>query len=139
MKKTLYWTLFGIESAGMVFILYEALPLYRRLIRGPGGEQPGSRLLLPGLLAVVVMQVSYWTKRRVRPPIAGRSVFLGHILLFLSRLIFIFAGALLSLVLLTRSADTRTSPLGIAILVAVTFAQFCHLRELETGARRFEE
>src|SRR5215510_925475 len=140
MKKIWYWTMFGIESAGMAFILYKTLPLYRRLLRGPGGDRPGSHLIVPAVCAVIVMQVCYWTKRTVRPPLARRpNALLNHVLLFFSRLCFIFAGAIFSLVIFTRSADTRWSPVGTAILVAATFAQFCYVREIEALARKFEE
>jgi hypothetical protein len=140
MKRIWYWTMFAVESAGMIFILYEALPLYQRLLRGPGGDRPGAHLLLPGVCIVIVMQICYWTMRRIRPRIARRSnAFVAHLLLFLSRLSFIFAGALLSLMLFNRSADTRTSPFGIVMLLATAFAQFCYVRELEALSRKFEE
>ena len=140
MKKFWYWTLFGLETAGMLFILYMALPLYRRLLRGPGGERPGASLLLPGVCVVIVMQIGYWIMRRIRPSIARRrSPFVAHLLLFLARLGFIFTGAFLSLMLLNRSADTSMSVPGVLVLLAVAFAQFCYVRELETLARKFED
>ena len=140
MKKIWYWSMFAVQSAGMLFILYEALPLYRRLLRGPGEDQPGSYLFVPGVCVVIVMQVCYWGNRNVRLRLGlKRNVFLGHILLYLARLSFIFAGAMLSLALFVRSADTRLSSIGIAILVATTFAQFCYARELEALARELEK
>jgi hypothetical protein len=140
MKRIWYWVMFDVESAGMLFILYEALPLYQRLLRGPGGNQPGAYLLLPAVCIVIVMQVCYWTMRRIRPRIARRpNAFVAHLLLFLSRLSFIFAGALLSLMLFNRSADTRVSRFGIVMLLATAFAQFCYVRELEALSRKFEE
>jgi hypothetical protein len=94
----------------------------------------------PALCAVIVMQACYWSMRKIRPPIARRrNVFVGHLLLFLSRLSFIFAGSVLSLALFTRSQDTTVSVPGIVLLLATTFAQFCYVRELEALARKFEE
>ena len=140
MNKIWYWTLFGMESAGMAYIFYRVLPFYRGLLRGPGGDRPGAHLIVPGLCVLLIMQVCYWSKRKVRIPLARRqNAFVAHVLLFLSRLSFIFAGAVLSLAIFTRSADTRFSPIGIAILVAATFAQFCYARELEALSRKFEE
>jgi len=139
MKKTRYWTMFALESAGMIFILWVALPLYRRLLRGPGGNEPGSHLILPGICVVVVMQTCYWSMRRIRPRTARNNVIVAHLLLFLARLSFIFAGSVLSLMLFTRSVDTRLSALGIVLLLATTFAQFCYVRELEALSRRFDE
>jgi len=139
MKKIWYWSMFAIETAGMLFIFYEALPLYGPLIRGAAGAQPGRYLYGPAVGVVVVMQACYWIKRTRRPPIGlRRRIFLGHVVLFFSRLSFIFAGSLLSLVIFTRSADTKFSLVGIALLLAVTFAQFCYARELETLSAGFE-
>jgi hypothetical protein len=78
------------------------------------------------------MQACYWIRRRVRPtpPSRDRPV-LAHLLLFLARLSFIFAGSSASLIIFVRSADTRFSVVGIAILLAAVFAQFCYARELE--------
>src|SRR5215831_20329056 len=102
--------MFAVESAGMFFVFYEALPLYRTLIRGSAGVQPGRYLYAPAAGVVIVMQACYWIKRKARPPIGERRrIFLGHVLLFFSRLSFIFAGSLLSLVIFTRSADTKFS------------------------------
>jgi hypothetical protein len=138
-KRFLYWSLFGVESAGMLAILLTALPLYRKLLVGPGGYRPGRPLVLPILEVTVVMQVSYWTKRLIRPPLRrGDRTVLGHLLLFLARLSFIFAGANLSLLLFRRYADTTISALGAFTLLMASFAQFCYVRELEALARIVE-
>jgi len=139
-KKTWYWTLFGVETAGMVFILYITLPFYRLMLRGPAGDRPGARLILPAVCVVTVMQICYWSKRKIRPPVRRHpNALIANVLLFVSRLSFIFAGAVFSLTVFTRSGDTRTSPIGIAALIAATFAQFCYVRELENLARKFED
>ena len=139
MKRVWYWSLFAAESAGMFFILSEALPFYRTLIRGSAGDRPGRYLYVPAASAVVIMQLCYWIKRKTRPPIwQRRRIFLGHILLFFARLSFIFAGSLLSLVIFTRSEDTQFSVVGIALLLATTFAQFCYARELEILSQLLE-
>jgi hypothetical protein len=139
MKKAVYWVMFALGSAGMLFIFYEALPLYRTLIRGSAGVQPGRNLYVPAACVVIVMQACYWINRKTRPPLGQRRhIFLGHVVLFLARLSFIFAGSLLSIVTFTRSADTRFSVIGIALLLAVTFAQFCYARELEALSASLE-
>jgi hypothetical protein len=89
--------------------------------------------------ATVVMQACYWTKRKIRLRLRhDDNPFLGHVLLFVSRLSFIFAVAAFSLMVFTRSMDTATSPVGIAVLLAATFAQFCYARELEVLGRRMD-
>ena len=138
-KRIVYWVLFGVESAGMLYILWMVLPFYRKLVSGPGGYRPGAPLVLPVLTVTLAMQLSYWTKREMRPPVRrGSNTVGGHLLLFVARLSFIFAGANLSLFLFRRSADTTTSPVGILVLFFSSFAQFCYVRELEALARIVE-
>ena len=138
-KNVAYWILFAFESGGMIFILWIALPLFRRLSAGPGGYRPGAPLTFPVLVVSLAMQVSYWSKRSIRPPVRrGHGILAGHLLLFLARLSFIFAGANLSLVLFRRFADTAVSPVGLLVLFFASFAQFCYVRELEALARIVE-
>ena len=138
-KKVAYWVLFAFESGGMAFILWVGLPLFRKLSAGPGGYRPGAPLMFPVLVVTLAMQTSYWSKRSIRPPIRrGHNVLGGHLLLFLARLSFIFAGANLSLVFFRRFADTTVSPFGLAVLIFASFAQFCYVRELEALGRIVE-
>lgn len=138
-KNIAYWVLFAFESGGMIFILWIALPLFRKLSAGPGGYRPGAPLVFPAFIVSLAMQLSYWSKRSIRPPIRrGHNILAGHLLLFLARLSFIFAGANLSLVLFRRFVDTTTSPIGLAVLIFASFAQFCYVRELEALGRIVE-
>ena len=138
-KKVAYWVLFALESGGMLFILWISLPVYRKLLAGPGGYRPGAPLIGPVLVVAAAMQVSFWSKRSIRPPVRrGHNILGGHLLLFLSRLSFIFAGANLSLLLFRRSVDTIVSPFGVLVLFFASFAQFCYVRELEALARIVE-
>lgn len=137
-KNVAYWILFSLESGGMLFILWIALPIYRRLAAGPGGYRPGQPVIFPVLVVSLAMQLSYWSKRSIRPPIRrARNIPGGHLLLFLSRLSFIFAAANLSLIL-RRYADTTVSVWGVLVLFFASFAQFCYVRELEALGRILE-
>src|SRR4030095_16814436 len=71
-------------------------------------------------------------------PRAGRHLLLAHLLLFFSRLSFIFAGSLLSLSLFRRLTDLEHALPGMLVLLLSAFAQFCYSRELEALARRVE-
>jgi hypothetical protein len=137
-RKVAYWALFSLESVGMAFILWIALPVYQRLASGPGGYRPGHMLTVPVLIVSLAMQLSYWSKRSIRPPIQrGHNIFGGHLLLYLSRLSFIFAGANLSLIL-RRYTDTTFNMFGVFVLFFSCFAQFCYVREFEALARIVE-
>jgi hypothetical protein len=138
-KNVAYWVLFVLESGGMLFILWIALPVYQKLSAGPGGYRPGAPLTFPVLVVSLAMQLSYWSKRSIRPPVRrGHNTLVGHLLLFLARLSFIFAGANLSLLLFRRIVDTTVSAFGVFVLFFASFAQFCYVRELEALARILE-
>ena len=138
-KSVWYWGLFAVESAGMAFVLSVGIPLYRTLLEARLEDRPGRPLLLPVLGVVTVMQVCYWIKYRYRPsPARAAHPLAAHLLLFFSRLSFIFAGSLLSLTLFRRLTDLEGAWPGVLVLLLAAFAQFCYSRELEALARRVE-
>jgi len=131
-----YRLLFAAETAGLVLLLSVGVPLYRLLQLGPGGDRPGDPLHGVILIAIALMQVCYWTKRRFAPAVrAGHSVLAGHLLLFLSRLTFVLVGSYASLVFLVRFKDTTFSIRGVGLLLAALFAVFCYVLELERLGR----
>jgi len=129
-------TLLAVETAAFVVVLFYWLPLYRRLLSGPGGDRPGGDMVYQLLAAVVVMQVCYWTRRRLTAAVLTRpqGELVGHVLLFASRLAFVFVGSSFGL-FIVRAGDTRPSPLGLAGSVWALFAIFCFVLELEQMAR----
>jgi hypothetical protein len=129
-------TLLAVETAAFGVVLAYWLPLYRRLLAGPGGDRPGGDIVYKLLAAVVVMQACYWTRRRLTASRAApaESVLLGHVLLFVSRLAFVFVGSSVGL-FIVRAGDTRPSPAGLAISIWTLFAIFCFVFELEQMAR----
>lgn len=69
----------------------------------------------------------------------SRNPLLGHLILFLSRLNFIFAAAVFSAVYLVRINELDISLLGLVFLSAVLFSIFCYTLELERIGRAFVE
>ncbi len=128
--------LFAAETVAFFVILYYWIPLYRKLLSGPGGDRPGGDLIYIVLAAVVVMQACYWTRRRlaVEGILHSHGEILGHLLLFASRLAFVFVGSSFGL-FIVRVQDTRPSPAGLAISLWALFAIFCFVLELEQMAR----
>jgi hypothetical protein len=135
-QRLWYWILFAVESGCLLAIFAIGLPVYRRLLSGPGGERPGEPLVGLFLPFVVAMQFCYWSKRRFAAAIGmRRNALAGHVLLFVSRLTFVFVGSCFSVVFFVRSQDTTGSPHGIAVFLAALFAVFCYVLELERLAR----
>jgi hypothetical protein len=87
--------------------------------------------------AVLAIQFSYWHALRHEPPFAfPRQVFFAHVLLFASRLSFVFASSLFALVAY-RYSDAFELPPGKALLfLAVLFSVFCFSRNLEAIGSR---
>lgn len=115
----MYWSLFAVETAGIVFLHYVGIPLYRYLLSGPGRDRPGLSLIGPALGAIVVMQACYWSKRKLRPTLRGRGPVWGHLLVFVSRLSFAFAGSLFVIVFFTRLPDTKSLPIRTRGVAAI--------------------
>ena len=110
--------------------------MYRRLVAGPGGDHPGEGVVGKLLVAVIVMQACYWGRRHLPAAAAPPPTrdLLGQVLLFVSRLAFVFVGSSFSL-FIVRAGDTRPTPAGLAISIWALFAIFCYVLELEELAR----
>ncbi len=99
-----------------------------------GSVSPGGLIQLS--LATVIGQACYWIRQHwVAVPSCRRSVVLGHLLTFTSRIGFVFGGALFSLYFLRHmpALDLGAADLiwrGILVL-AVLFALYCYTLELE--------
>ena len=126
--------LLAVHTVALLLALYLWIPMYRRLAAGPGGNHPGAGVVEKLVFVVIVMQVCYWWRRRLPHPPPRPHVVLGHILLFLSRLAFVFVGSSFSLFII-RAGDTQPSPLGLLISIWALFAIFCYVLELEALAR----
>jgi hypothetical protein len=125
-----------VETCGMATLLFYWIPMYRRLVAGPGGDRPGAGILGPILLGNVAVLACYWIRRSLpAPPPPRRNALTGHILLFLSRLTFVFAGSTLTL-FLVRAGDTTASPFGLSVAVVTLFSVFCYMLELDRLSRR---
>ena len=123
-----------VHTGALLVALYLWIPMYRRLVAGPGGDHPGAGVVDKLVFVVIVMQVCYWWRRRLAHAPPRPHVVLGHVLLFLSRLAFVFVGSSFSM-FIVRAGDTRPTPFGLLISVWALFAIFCYVLELESLAR----
>jgi hypothetical protein len=125
-----YWTLFVTETAALFVVCAYAIPVYRLLFLGPGAGVPGP-VPLPLLLSAALMQICYWSRRRLLPlPTVRRDDLSGHILLFLGRALAVCAAAFVPLALV-RFGDVTPSPAGVVAAPLALFAAFCYAWELE--------
>ena len=125
-----YAVCFLIEIAGMALILWDGVPLFQHLIRFERTVTAFDINIMS--IAVILIQVTYWASLRHDPPFdLPRQQFIGHVFLLLSRLIFIFAAGVFSLVVYRYPEMFEFSLSKMSLLIAVLFSVFCFSRHLE--------
>jgi hypothetical protein len=79
------------------------------------------------------MQVGYWARYRLRPTVPQFViVFLGHVIVFLSRLGFRLPTLIFSFVFISRRLDAQMSAGRYVVLVLGLFSLFCYSQEVQT-------
>jgi hypothetical protein len=139
-RANLYWGALATEIAGAIVILWQGVPIYRRFLTGITDQKAGGEVILSVVLAAVAIQVSYWWATTIFPSVkVRRSVILGHLAMFLARLNFVFAGAMLCVVMYVRSSEIEFSLWRFVVLIVALFSIFCCTLELERLGRRLNE
>jgi Na+-transporting NADH:ubiquinone oxidoreductase subunit NqrB len=120
--RILFWCLTAVEAAGSQAILWNGIPIYRRLLTS-GTEGAGSQDFVLTTIVVVVMQVAHWVAFQLRPQLQfRRNVFVGHVLVFIGELSLFFINALAVVILFDRGAELHFVLWKVVLLVAVLFA-----------------
>jgi hypothetical protein len=140
MKTAVYWILFLGQTTGDGTILSHLIPLFRQLVTSGVVEKASPKILILAVLGVILIQVCYWLAQYRFSTLRLHYVpLLGHLVLFLSRLNFIFAAAVFSAVYLVRFKELDISFLGFVLLSTVLFSIFCYTLELERLGKAFLE
>ena len=120
--KILFWCLIAAEAAGSQALLWNGIPIYRRLL-SPGTAGAGSKDFVLATVAVIVMQAAHWVAFRLRRQLRfRRNVLLGHLLVFIGELSLFFINALAVVILFDRGAELAFVLWKILLLVAILFA-----------------
>jgi hypothetical protein len=138
-----YLVLLALQVAGAIVILWHGVPIYRSLLPGKTYQPLDPTATAWAIAGVLLLQIPYWVStlkvfpslpasRQTHPRqvFAGRF-FLGHVVLFLARLSFVFASSLFVVIVLGRAADIVFVWWRALILASVLFAMFCFTLELE--------
>jgi hypothetical protein len=132
-EKILFWCLIAAEAAGSQTIMWNGIPIYRRLL-SPGTDGAGSKDFLLTTLVIIAMQIAHWLAFRLRPRLRfRRNVFLGHLLVFIGELSMFFVSSLAVVILFDRFEELHFVLWKIVVLVALLFAIFtykCQLSKL---------
>ena len=100
MKIVLSWLLFTAESAGAPTILWNGVPIHRRLLLGHTIQQADPSVFVLGAVAVILIQSAYWIRLRCLSQLQlKRQLVLGHAIQFLGRVSFVFIGEMFSVLL----------------------------------------
>ena len=139
-KLALNWLLFTAESAGALIILWNGVPIHRRLLLGHTAQQADPSVFVLGAVAVILIQSAYWIRLRCFPPLRfKRQLVLGHAIQFLGRLSFVFIGGMFSVVFFTRIEELEFSIWKVLFLLVVLFSLFCYTLDLDRLAKAFSE
>jgi len=135
--RWLYPLLLALQTSGVIVMYWESLPVLRELI------QDLAVLAIPetplwSLAAVVLIQVGYWIDYRLRPTRPTRvNPLLGHVVLFVARLVFLLGSAAFSLLFIVNAPSTHIPVFRYLLLVAMLFSLFCYTLELERLGKTF--
>ena len=120
--RIVFWCLIAAEAAGSQAILWNGLPIYRRLLSS-GADGASSKDFVLATIVVIVMQAAHWAAFRLRPQLRfRRNVLLGHVLVFIGELSLFFVNSLAVVILLDRGAELDFVLWKVLILVAILFA-----------------
>jgi len=128
----LYPLLLTLQTIGTVICYWHGLPHYQQVVADNSTYEVRLDILLWSLLAITLIQVGYWVRYRVGPtPPNFTNVVLGHIVIFASRLCFLFAAGVFSFVFIMQKLASQI-PVGRYVLtVALLFSLFCYTEELQ--------
>ena len=140
MKIAVYWILFLGQTIGDGTILSHLIPLFRQLVTSGIVEKASPRILILAVLGVTLIQICYWLDQyRFATLRLHYKPLLGHLILFVSRLNFIFAAGVFSAVYLVRFNELEIALWGFVFLSTVLFSIFCYTLELERLGRALVE
>jgi hypothetical protein len=124
--------LFAIETIGVVIFYWKGLPLFRQLMDDPTAYESRPEMQLWSLSAIVLVQAGYWARYRIDPPMSTfANVVIGHIVLFLSRMVFTLATAVFAFVFLLRRLAPQMQVFGYVLTLAGLFSMFLYMQELQ--------
>ena len=128
--RWLYPLLIAVQTLGVVIFYWKGLPLYRQVAADPSAFEARADSRVWALLAIMLIQVGYWIRYRVRP-VAPRlsNALLGLLVLFWGRMSFILATAVFSLLFIAKKLESQLSPVGYFVTLLGLFSLFCYMLE----------
>lgn len=133
-----YPALFGMQTIGVVILLWNAIPHYRQILADPTSHVARNENLVWSLSSIALMQVGYWISNRVRPPPPRfANVLLGHVTMFLARMSFVFATSVFGFLFIAEKPGFHLPVSRYVLTLLGLFALYCYMQELERLGRAF--
>ncbi len=131
-RRWLQVLLFAMQTIGTVIFYWKGLPLYQQLTANPTAYAPRSDIRLWSIPAIALIQVGYWVRYWIGPAQPQSvSTALGHMVLFLSRMVFTLPAAMFSFVFISKKLESAVPTLGYVLFMAGLFSLFLYTRELQ--------
>jgi hypothetical protein len=120
-----------METIGAAVLYWKVVPMYRQLSADSTAYRASWETGLWSLSAIALIQVGYWVRYRIGPvlPCLASSV-LGHIVLFLSRIVFILATAVFSYIFISRKLASEMPVRRYVLTTVGLFSLFLYSQEL---------
>ena len=135
----IYPLLVVLQTVGAAIILWNGIPIYQQIVADASKHMPRPETLVQAIVAVAMIQVAYWFRQRIHPPLPQHNnSLLSHVVLFVGRLSLIFATSMFSVVFFMQPEGLHLSISRIVVLVAVLFSMFCFTLELERLGRALQ-
>jgi hypothetical protein len=125
-----------LELLGVAVLIWNGLPIYRMMLSAPDSQiqRPGNLIL--ALVASALIQIGYWYRYYGHTPVLRwENAFVGHVVLFISRLAFLFAASAFSYVFIAANVNFEVSGLRYLVFFVGLFSLFCFVLELESLGR----
>jgi hypothetical protein len=131
-SRWLHLSLFAMETIGAAVLYWKVVPLYRQLSADPTIYTARWETGLWSLSAIALIQVGYWVRYRIGPitPRLASSV-LGHIVLFLSRIVFVVPTGVFSYVFISQKLASEMPVHRYVLTLVGLFSLFLYSQELQ--------
>jgi hypothetical protein len=123
--------LLALQTIGVGLFYFKGLPLYREVASDPTAYSPRAATWGWSLPAIALMQVGYWIPHPIGPSTPRVvNVVLGHVVLFLARLIFLLPVAFLSFVFINNKLENQMPFSRCVLMLVCLFSVFCYSLDL---------
>jgi len=127
-----YFLYFAVENLGVLLFYFKALPHFRQTAAKPSLYEPRDDVWWWSLLVIVLIQVGYWGCFRLQSAMPKvSSAFLGHLLLFFARLVFLLPSAYYTFTFLYYRVSDRVPVQRRLMLFPLLFSLFCYMLQVQ--------